>query len=54
LIAHADFAPSQVDRQADAIEHVLEPELIRELVSLLDQQDIVVPASPHPVEELKS
>lgn len=54
LIAHADFAPSQVDRQADAIEHVLEPELIRELVSLLDQQDIIVPASPHPVEEFKS
>lgn len=51
LITYADVAPSRVDREADAIEHVLEPELVRELESLLDQQDLVVPPSPHPVEE---
>lgn len=31
LIKHADIAPSQVDHEADRIEHVLDPALVREL-----------------------
>lgn len=31
LISHADIAPSHVDRDADAVEHVLSPEMIAEL-----------------------
>ena len=31
LITYADIAPSRVDRDADAIEHVLEPEIVAEL-----------------------
>lgn len=38
LIEHADVAPQRVDRDADAIEHVLEPELVAELETLLDKQ----------------
>lgn len=52
LITHADVAPGRVDQAADAIEHVLEPELIAQLEQLLAQertQDGVV-ASPHPLE----
>ncbi len=49
LITHAEVAPSRVDRDADAIEHVLEPELVDELEALLEQEPmrISVPASPH-------
>ncbi|MEQ1851687.1 MAG: iron chelate uptake ABC transporter family permease subunit [Chthoniobacteraceae bacterium] len=48
LITHADIAPSHVDRDADAIEHVLGPEMIRELESLLDSgRAQPVPTSPH-------
>lgn len=49
LITHADTAPSRVDRDADRIEHVLEPELIDELEKLLQQQPVAisVPANPH-------
>ncbi len=47
LISHADIAPARVDRAADRIEHVLEPEVIAELESLLDQESAVVPTSPH-------
>lgn len=47
LIAHADLAPSQVDRAADRIEHVLEPEVIAELESLLEQAEPAVPQNPH-------
>lgn len=36
LIQHADIAPQRVDRDADAIEHVLEPEIVAELETLLD------------------
>ena len=46
LITHAEVAPSRVDRAADAIEHVLEPEVVAELESLLDRQPSI-PASPH-------
>lgn len=47
LITHADIAPSRVDRDADAIEHVLDPEVVAELESLLDKRFEDVPASPH-------
>lgn len=50
LITHADVAPSRVDRDADAIEHVLEPELIRELELSLANEDALkddVPPDPH-------
>ncbi len=47
LMTHADIAPSRVDRDADAIEHVLEPEVIAELESLLDRQQAEIPGSPH-------
>lgn len=49
LITHADVAPSRVDRDADAIEHVLDAELIAKLEELLNRkrrQD-GVPANPH-------
>ncbi len=49
LIAYADVAPALVDRDADAIEHVLEPEVIDKLEDLLEEQEMTihVPASPH-------
>ena len=52
LITHADVAPGRVDRDADDIEHVLEPEVVDELEMLLEQEPlkIAVPASPHGAE----
>ena len=52
LITHADIAPGRVDRDADAIEHVLGPELTSELETLLaaEQPDLAVPPSPHIVQ----
>lgn len=49
LITHADIAPSRVDRDADAIEHVLDSAMIAELQTLLEdgQWRGGVPASPH-------
>ncbi|MCO6457519.1 MAG: metal ABC transporter permease [Pirellulaceae bacterium] len=47
LITYADIAPSRVDREADAIEHVLEPDVVARLESLLDKTRAGVPASPH-------
>jgi manganese/zinc/iron transport system permease protein len=47
LITHADVAPGRVDRDADAIEHVLEPEIVAELEALLDGDRATLPASPH-------
>jgi len=47
LITHADIAPSKVDRDADAIEHVLEPGIVKELEALLARKYPGVPASPH-------
>jgi len=47
LITHADTATSRVDRDADAIEHVLEPEIVEELKTLLDDTPHEFPASPH-------
>jgi manganese/zinc/iron transport system permease protein len=47
LINYAEVAPAQVDRDADAIEHVLAPEIVSELESLLEREQASVPASPH-------
>lgn len=47
LMTHADIAASRVDREADAIEHVLEPEVIIELEALLDKNYPTMPTSPH-------
>lgn len=48
LITHADIAPSQVDWGADAIEHVLDQEMIRKLEKMLpDLKDVQMPPSPH-------
>lgn len=51
LINHADIAPSHVDRDADVIEHVLDPEIARSLEELLlrERSHASVPASPHTV-----
>jgi manganese/zinc/iron transport system permease protein len=51
LITHADVAPSKVDRDADAIEHVLDRELIAKLETLLerDESPTSVVTSPHPI-----
>ena len=51
LLTHADIAPTKVDRDADAIEHALEPEMIEELESLLERRQAIegVAESPHPV-----
>ena len=53
LIHFADLAPSRVDRAADQIEHVLEPELIAQLEALLTQDtaQVQVPVSPHSLGE---
>jgi len=50
LIAYADIAPSHVDRDADQIEHVLQPEMIERLEGLLSanvRNAATVPPSPH-------
>jgi manganese/zinc/iron transport system permease protein len=49
LIHFAHLAPSQVDRSADAIEHVLQPEIVEELERLLRQtaRQPVIPHNPH-------
>lgn len=50
LITHADIAPSHVDRDADAIEHVLGAELVRELEQRFAGDAAAggrVPPSPH-------
>lgn len=49
LIHHADIAPQRVDRDADAIEHVLEPETVAELETLLDVElgRTRMPEDPH-------
>ncbi len=49
LIAHAGIAPSHVDRDADEVEHVLDPDMIAELEALLARQfpNLAQPSSPH-------
>ncbi len=44
LETHADVAPGRVDRGADAIADVLEPEVVAELESLLDRESAASPA----------
>ena len=55
LIQNADIAPSHVDRDADAVEHVLGTELVKELETLLpddrDPKHSSMPGSPHPLTE---
>ena len=54
LITHADIAPSRVDREADRIEHVLEPEVVAELEAMLTGATPNLPQSPHDLlEELE-
>lgn len=51
LITHADVALTHVDRDADQIEHVLDPALIEELqAELQHRSSTLVPPSPHPIE----
>jgi manganese/zinc/iron transport system permease protein len=51
LIAHAEIAPSHVDRDADDIEHVLGSEVIEQLEKLLASRvpPATIPPSPHPL-----
>ncbi len=44
---YADIAPSHVDRDADLIEHVLDPGLIEALEQELNQSEAPIPASSH-------
>lgn len=50
LITYADIAPSHVDRDADMVEHLLEPAVIAELEALLAIEDRI--RSPHPLGSL--
>ena len=50
LIRHADIAATHVDRDADAVEHVLGEKLARELETMLAEQ-ADMPRSPHPLQE---
>jgi manganese/zinc/iron transport system permease protein len=52
LTHYADIAPSQVDRGADAIEHVLDADMVAELESLLPEHHRLrqIPASLHPTQ----
>lgn len=52
LITYADIAPSHVDRDADMVEHILEPALIAELEALLQLEDHI--GSPHPLHGAKA
>jgi manganese/zinc/iron transport system permease protein len=50
LITFAEVATSRVDRDADRIEHVLEPALVSQLEARLREQypHLAMPLSPHP------
>ena len=50
LIHHADIAPTHVDRDADAIEHVLDADLVRSLEEVLGTAAGAVPPSPHVID----
>jgi len=51
LIEHAEVAPNHVDRDADAVEHVLSAEMVRHLEEKLSREktEISIPDSPHPI-----
>ena len=53
LIEYADVAASRVDRDADAVEHILGEKLVTlleaKLVKLHTAKGLAVPASPHPI-----
>ncbi len=53
LVEHADIAPTHVDRDADAVEHILGADIIRRLEATLPSAARPaadgVPASPHPI-----
>ena len=53
LIEYADVATSRVDRDADAVEHVLGEKLVAlleaKLIKLHMAKGLAVPASPHPI-----
>jgi manganese/zinc/iron transport system permease protein len=53
LIEYADVATSRVDRDADAVEHVLGEKLVAlleaKLIKLRTASGLEVPASPHPI-----
>lgn len=53
LIEHADVAPNHVDRDADAVEHVLSAHLVEKLEKRLRETEDAVrlPGSPHPIRE---
>ena len=51
LLHYADIAPAHVDRQADVVEHVLEPELVFELEKLLKTRHGIVDVPPCPHSE---
>jgi len=53
LIKHADIAPTHVDRDADAIEHVLGLDMVEELEAALSQGD-TLPTSPHSIAGVQS
>jgi len=46
LIEHADIAANHVDRDADSVEHILSPDMVRELEQQLKSS--LTPSSPHP------
>ena len=52
LILHADIAPTHVDRDAALIEHVLEPDLVSQLLETVSARypQMDMPPSPHPLE----
>ena len=52
LVLHADIATSHVDRDADLIEHVLDPELVEQLQRTLASRypQMGMPPSLHPLE----
>ena len=52
LSLHADIAPNHVDRDADLIEHVLEPDLVSQLLETVSARypQMDMPPSPHPLE----
>lgn len=53
LIEYADVAASRVDRDADAVEHILGEKLVAlletKLIKLHTAKGLAVPASPHPI-----